>query len=66
MVWIDLEMTRLDVQKDKIIEIAVILTDKNCENLIDGPELIVQCDKNLLDGMDEWCTNTHKNSGLTD
>lgn len=64
-VWIDCEMTGLNVYQDKIIEIAVILTDDNLENLIIGPELIIHQSKNIMMNMNEWCIEHHGNSGLT-
>lgn len=65
LIWIDLEMTGLNIKKDQIIEIAVIITDGNLETIIEGPNLIVHCEDALLDSMDEWCTKTHGESGLT-
>ncbi|CBZ54991.1 Oligoribonuclease, related [Neospora caninum Liverpool] len=65
IVWIDCEMTGLDVERDQIIEIAVIVTDGQCRRRIVGPHLIIHASDKLLDGMDEWCKKTHGNSGLT-
>jgi oligoribonuclease len=53
---VDLELSGLDIKKDKILEIACILTDGNLEHQILGPEIVIQSDKNVLDNMDEWCT----------
>lgn len=66
LVWLDLEMTGLDPRKDRIIEIATIVTDKNLNILAEGPVLAIHQSKKLLDGMDDWCTRTHGKSGLTD
>ncbi|KDQ28175.1 hypothetical protein PLEOSDRAFT_1041791 [Pleurotus ostreatus PC15] len=65
LVWIDCEMTGLNPRKDKIIEIAVLITNGNLELVDDGIEYIIKTDKELLDQMDEWCTNQHGSSGLT-
>jgi len=65
LIWIDLEMTGLDPEREKIIEIATIVTDKDLNILAEGPMLAVSQPKELLDSMDEWCTSHHGNSGLT-
>ncbi|KAI0783067.1 ribonuclease H-like domain-containing protein [Abortiporus biennis] len=65
LVWIDCEMTGLNHNTDKIIEIAVLITDGNLELVDDGLEYIIRTDKETLDKMDEWCTNQHGSSGLT-
>ncbi|KAK7057521.1 exonuclease domain-containing protein, partial [Favolaschia claudopus] len=65
MVWIDCEMTGLDPDKDKILEIAVLITNGNLDLVDDGVEFIIRTDKVALDGMDEWCTKQHGQSGLT-
>ena len=64
LIWLDLEMTGLDVRKDKIIEIAAIITDKNLEIVSKGISLVIMQDKYLMDNMDAWNTNQHKKSGL--
>jgi len=66
LIWVDLEMTGLDPEKERIIEIATIVTDKNLNILAEGPVLAIHQDKALLDAMDEWCTRTHGESGLTE
>ncbi|XP_078282787.1 small fragment nuclease [Rhinoraja longicauda] len=65
MVWVDLEMTGLDIEKDKIIEMACIITDSDLNILAEGPHLIVNQPNELLDGMSEWCKEHHGKSGLT-
>ncbi|EGO00686.1 hypothetical protein SERLA73DRAFT_133671 [Serpula lacrymans var. lacrymans S7.3] len=65
MVWVDCEMTGLDPRKDKILEIAVLITDGNLELVDEGIQLVVRTEKSILDGMDEWCINQHGRSGLT-
>ena len=64
-VWIDLELTGLDLAKDVIIEISVFVTDKQLENLTEGPSLVVQAQQHLLEGMTEVVKNMHESSGLT-
>lgn len=65
LIWIDLEMTGLDPEHDRIIEIATIVTDAQLNVLAEGPNLVVHQSDQLLDGMDEWCTRQHGQSGLT-
>lgn len=65
LVWIDLEMTGLDPEKERIIEMATIITDSELNTVAEGPVLAIHQPDSLLDSMDEWCTNTHGASGLT-
>jgi len=65
LIWIDLEMTGLDPQTDRIIEIATIVTDADLEVVAEGPVIAVHQDDSMLQAMDEWCTRTHGASGLT-
>jgi len=65
LIWIDLEMTGLEPQQDEIIEIAVIITDKNLNILAEGPIIAIKQTKAVMDGMDEWNTTHHGDSGLT-
>ena len=64
LVWLDMEMTGLDPVNDKIIEIAVIVTDPNLEILSEAPVFVIKQDEFLLQNMDAWNTNTHSKSGL--
>jgi len=66
LIWIDLEMTGLSPESDKIIEIATIITDSNLAIVAQGPVLVVHQPNSILDDMDEWNTRTHKKTGLTD
>lgn len=66
LIWIDLEMTGLDTEADSIIEIATIVTDKHLNELAEGPELAIGQPRTVMDGMDEWNTRHHGESGLTD
>ena len=65
LIWVDLEMTGLDPDTDRILEIATVVTDKDLNVLAEGPTLVVHQSDALLDGMDEWCTTHHGQSGLT-
>ncbi len=65
LIWIDLEMTGLDPERDQIIEIATIVTDAHLNVLAEGPAMAIFATDELLDGMDEWCTTHHGASGLT-
>ena len=66
MVWIDLEMTGLDLKRESIIEIATIITDSELNIIAEGPNLAVSVDEALIEGMDEWNTRHHFGSGLID
>jgi oligoribonuclease len=57
-------MTGLDPENERIIEIATIITDSNLTIVAEGPNLAINQPKELIDGMDEWNTNQHGNSGL--
>lgn len=65
LAWIDLEMTGLDPERDRIIEIATIVTDKDLNVLAEGPVLAVHQSDEQLARMDDWNTRTHGASGLT-
>jgi len=66
LVWIDLEMTGLVPETDRIIEIAVVVTDARLERRSEGPVLAIHQSEATLAGMDAWNTGTHGRSGLTD
>lgn len=66
LIWIDLEMTGLEPETDTIIEIATIVTDKNLNVLGRGPNLAIHQEQEVMDAMDEWCTEHHGASGLTE
>ena len=66
VVWIDLEMTGLNPEQEKIVEIAVILTDKNLNLIARGPRLVIYQPEEILDSMDSWCKKHHGDSGLLD
>lgn len=64
LIWIDLEMTGLYPEKDRIIEIATVVTDAHLNILAEGPVFAVSQPQALLDGMDAWNTKQHNQSGL--
>lgn len=66
LIWIDLEMTGLDPKKERIIEIATIVTDKDLNILAEGPVLAIHQSDELLGKMSEWCVKTHTENGLVD
>lgn len=66
LVWLDCEMTGLDPEKERIIEIAVIVTGPELTPRIEGPVLAVHQSDLLLDQMDNWNKGTHGRSGLID
>lgn len=66
LIWIDLEMTGLDPDHDRILEMAVIVTDSQLNILEESPVLVVHQSDEVLTSMNEWCIQTHGESGLTD
>ena len=66
LIWIDLEMTGLDPDSERIIEIATIVTDGSLEVLAEGPEIAIHQSAEVLAAMDEWNTEQHGRSGLTE
>jgi oligoribonuclease len=66
LVWIDLEMTGLDIERESIIEIATVITDGELNIMAQGPNLAIKADEALIAGMDEWNTLHHHRSGLVD
>ena len=66
LVWIDLEMTGLSPERDRIIEIAVVVTDAHLGRRTEGPVLAVHQSDATLATMDSWNTGTHGRSGLTE
>jgi oligoribonuclease len=64
LVWLDMEMTGLDPAKERIIEVAVVVTDAQLEVIAEGPVLAIHQSNELLDGMDSWNKGTHGRSGL--
>ena len=66
LIWIDLEMTGLVPETDRIIEIAVVVTDPQLTVRVEGPVIAVHQSDATLDAMDDWNRNTHGRSGLTE
>lgn len=64
LIWIDLEMTGLDTDRDSIIEIATAVTDAQLNLLAEGPEFAIAHDLATLEAMDDWNRNQHRKSGL--
>jgi oligoribonuclease len=64
LIWIDMEMTGLTPDSDRIIEIAMLVTDPDLRVLAEGPALVIHQPDEVLDGMDSWNKGTHKKSGL--
>ncbi|XP_021613266.1 oligoribonuclease isoform X3 [Manihot esculenta] len=66
LVWIDMEMTGLNIEVDRILEIACIITDGNLTKSVEGPDLVIHQSKECLEKMGEWCQSHHAASGLTE
>lgn len=66
MVWVDLEMTGLDIEKEVIMEMACVITDKDLNIIAESDDKIIKVDDEKLDKMGEWCQRQHGHSGLTE
>ena len=66
LVWIDMEMTGLDVERHHVLEVAALVTDGDLNELDDGLDLIVHQPDETLALMDDWCVKQHGQSGLTE
>jgi len=66
LVWLDMEMTGLDPDRDRIIEIAIVVTDSQLSTLSQAPVLVVHQADAVLGAMDDWNKTTHARSGLID
>lgn len=64
LVWLDMEMTGLDPNKERIIEVAVVITEADLTFVAEGPVLVIHQSDELLDAMDSWNKGTHGRSGL--
>lgn len=66
LIWLDLEMTGLNPNKDRIIEIATVVTDPELNIVAVGPELVISQPAKIMSEMDEWNTKQHNKSGLVE
>ncbi|MFZ1851472.1 MAG: oligoribonuclease [Nitrosomonas sp.] len=66
LIWVDMEMTGLNTDSDRIIEVALVITDSQLNTIVEGPVLVVHQPDEILDGMDKWNKSTHAKSGLID
>ena len=66
LVWLDMEMSGLDPDNDKVLEVALVVTDKDLDLVAEGPVLVVHQPDAVLDAMDSWNKGTHGKSGLID
>ncbi len=66
LIWVDMEMTGLDPDRDRIIEVALVVTDGQLETVAEAPVLVVHQPDSVLDAMDAWNKGTHGRSGLID
>ncbi|WEF35565.1 oligoribonuclease [Pseudoduganella chitinolytica] len=66
LVWVDMEMTGLEPDTDRIIEVAIVVTDMHLNVLAEGPVLVIHQSDATLDAMDSWNKGTHGRSGLID
>ncbi len=66
LIWVDMEMTGLNPDLDRIIEVALVITDSQLNTVVEGPVLVVHQADEVLDGMDKWNKSTHAKSGLID
>jgi len=64
LVWLDMEMTGLDPERDKIIEVAIVVTDSQLNTVAEAPVLVLLQPDSVLDAMDDWNKSTHARSGL--
>lgn len=66
LIWVDMEMTGLDPDNDRIIEVAVVITDPELNILAEGPVFAIHQPDEIMNGMDAWNKGTHGRSGLID
>jgi oligoribonuclease len=64
LIWLDLEMTGLDPDSERIIEIATVVTCSDLEEVFEGPNLVIKQPQEFVDGMDDWNLKQHGSSGL--
>ena len=66
LIWLDMEMTGLNPDSDRIIEVAIVITDSQLQTLAESPVLVVHQPDAILEAMDQWNKSTHGRSGLVD
>jgi oligoribonuclease len=66
LIWIDMEMSGLDPDADKVLEVAIVVTDSQLNTVAEAPVLVVRQLAAVLDAMDDWNNSTHAKSGLTE
>ena len=66
LIWIDLEMSGLDPDRDRVLEVAVVITDAQLNTVAEAPVFVVHQPDSVLSTMDAWNTSTHARTGLTD
>ena len=66
LIWIDMEMSGLDPEVDKVLEVAIVITDAQLNTVAESPVLVVHQGETVLGSMDAWNTSTHARTGLTD
>jgi oligoribonuclease len=64
LIWLDMEMSGLDPESCRVLELAVVITDKDLNTVAEGPVLVIHQADAVLDAMDAWNKNTHGRSGL--
>jgi oligoribonuclease len=66
LIWIDMEMSGLDPDRDKVLEVAIVITDGELNTVAEAPVFVVHQSNDVLAGMDDWNRKTHAKSGLVD
>ena len=66
LIWIDMEMSGLDPEKERVLEVAIVVTDQELNTVAEAPVLVVHQSDAVLAAMDEWNTSTHTKSGLVE
>jgi oligoribonuclease len=66
LIWLDMEMTGLNPDTDRVIEIAIVITDSQLVTVVEAPVLVIRQSDAVLDAMDDWNKGTHGRSGLID
>ena len=66
LIWIDMEMSGLNPETDRVLELAIIVTDGQLNTVAEAPVLVIHQSDEVLAGMDDWNTSTHGKSGLVD